>query len=273
MCGRFVYLFITFLSLDYLQPANLLLIRNVPSTEEHPFDIIIFTQFWPQTVCKEWKEHDSSHTCAMPAKKDSWTIHGIWPTKLGTKTPAFCNRTWLFDPEEIRPIENEMLAMWPNIEVESHYTLWSHEWSKHGTCAAVLEPLDSQFKYFQQGLMWLKKYYIYDILKDAGITPSDSKQYRIEDIYEAVVKNVSARPAIECDREQGANFIVEVRLCFSKTLQIVDCDGIAFLDVDQGSILTNCNPTIGIYYLENAVPKSLYVQFYKLLSWLQWFTL
>ncbi|XP_013196677.2 ribonuclease T2 [Amyelois transitella] len=263
---KFVACFLTLLNFDFVQPTVL--------KEDHPFDLVIFTQFWPQTVCKEWKEHNPSHTCAMPAKKDSWTIHGVWPTKLGTKTPAFCNRTWLFDPEEVRPIEKDLLAMWPNIEVESAYTLWAHEWNKHGTCAAVLEPLNSQLKYFQQGLTWLQKYFIYDILKEANIVPSDNKEYRIEDIYQAVLKNVSVRPAIECDREHGGNFIVEVRLCFSKKLELVDCDGIAFHDMEEyGSILTNCNPNSGVYYLENAVPKTVYVQLYKLLSWLQWFTL
>lgn len=81
----------------------------------HDFDLLIFTQEWPATVCKEWKKHDPSHKCVMPTNTDSWTIHGIWPTKLGTIGPAFCNRTWMFDPEKIKPIEQQLSQVWVNV--------------------------------------------------------------------------------------------------------------------------------------------------------------
>lgn len=80
------------------------------------WDLLIFTQSWPATVCIEWKEHDRTHTCNLPTNKDSWTIHGIWPTKLGTIGPAFCNRTWHFDPEQVRPIEKNLEQLWTNVE-------------------------------------------------------------------------------------------------------------------------------------------------------------
>jgi ribonuclease T2 len=82
----------------------------------HDWDILIFTQQWPETLCKDWVHQKPSHTCVMPKKEDSWSIHGIWPTKLGTMGPEFCNRTWLLDPEEIRPIETDLMNVWTNIE-------------------------------------------------------------------------------------------------------------------------------------------------------------
>lgn len=84
-------------------------------TAGHDFDLLVFTQEWPATVCKEWKKRDESHTCAMPPNADTWTIHGIWPTKLGEMGPEFCNRTWLFDPEQVRPIEDQLEKVWVNI--------------------------------------------------------------------------------------------------------------------------------------------------------------
>lgn len=84
--------------------------------DDHQFDILIFTQFWPVTICKEWKEKNPVHQCDMPKVHDSWSIHGVWPTRLGTKLPNFCNRTWQFDPEEVRPIEDDLINVWPNIE-------------------------------------------------------------------------------------------------------------------------------------------------------------
>lgn len=79
------------------------------------WDILIFTQHWPPTICKLWMEK-KPHTCAMPSNQDTWTIHGIWPTKIGTMGPFFCNKTWLFDPEEVKPIETQLEQSWINIE-------------------------------------------------------------------------------------------------------------------------------------------------------------
>lgn len=95
--------------------------------EEHHWDLLIFTQSWPLTVCREWKEKDQSHSCQLPNKKESWTIHGIWPTKIGTIGPAFCNKTWHFNPDAIKPIENELDQLWTNVENgKLHYITYSH---------------------------------------------------------------------------------------------------------------------------------------------------
>lgn len=77
---------------------------------------MIFTQHWPLTVCKDWKHEDQSHTCKFPKEQDSWTIHGIWPTRNGTMGPAFCNNSWHFDPELIKPIESVLLDKWIDVE-------------------------------------------------------------------------------------------------------------------------------------------------------------
>ncbi|KAM3963651.1 ribonuclease X25 [Aphomia sociella] len=253
-------------SVDYVQPSNV--------KDTHQFDLLIFTQFWPTTVCTEWKESNPSHSCDMPSDPQSWSIHGIWPTRLGTREPSFCNRTWHFDPEEIRPIEPQMLKIWPNIEAEtSTYSLWSHEWVKHGTCAAQLEPLSSQLKYFSQGLQWMNKFNMLNVLKSANIVPTIDKEYAITDINNAVVEKLGVRPSIQCNIVDGKSQIFEIRICFNKSLDLVSCDGIKYFS-GYNSILTNCDPSKNVYYPPNeGEPNRLYVQLYKLTSWLQWFTL
>lgn len=59
---------------------------------------------------------DPSHTCALPSQKDAWTIHGIWPTKLGTRGPGFCNSSAKFDDKAIEPIKMQLEQYWINIE-------------------------------------------------------------------------------------------------------------------------------------------------------------
>ncbi|XP_050668772.1 ribonuclease Oy [Leptidea sinapis] len=252
----------TFTCFAYIEPAK------------HDFDLLIFTQNWPETTCKEWKKMDPTHKCAMPRKTDAWSIHGIWPTKLGTIGPSFCNRTWMFDPEKIRPIEDELEEEWTNVfNGTSVYSLWAHEWAKHGTCAAVLEPLNSEYKYFSMGLHWLGKYSMANILRNENIVPSNTEEYHINDINNAIIKELGTDPAIECRIMDGESYLSEIRICFTKDLQLSHCDGVLDrVNYDEHSIITNCNPMKTIFYPHYKV-QSVYMQLYRLVTWLQWFTL
>lgn len=119
----------------------------------------MFTQRWPVTDCTEWEEEDPSHTCNMPTDNRTWSVHGLWPTKTGTDGPYFCDSAIKFDPTLLAPIESELENYWVNIEGNTKkYSLWEHEWKKHGTCAVQLPQLDSLLNYFQQGLTWIKEY-------------------------------------------------------------------------------------------------------------------
>ncbi|CAK1600658.1 unnamed protein product [Parnassius mnemosyne] len=251
-------------------------LKDVGQVAVPQWDLLIFTQSWPATVCKEWKEHDNTHTCNMPTNQGSWTIHGIWPTKLGTMGPAFCNRTWLFDPEEVRPIEKPLEQLWTNVESgTSTYALWAHEWNKHGTCAAILEPLNSQIKYFSMGLNWVRKFMMHDILMEASIIPSNDHEYSVLDIHNAVKGRLGVNPVIECRKEDGKSYLGEIRICFSKTLELQNCDGVLGLKstkIGRESVLTNCKTTQGVIYLRYPSNK-MYVQLYRLVTWLQWLTL
>lgn len=79
------------------------------------WDFIVLSQHWPITICMPWKEHGPKHHCTFPDKNDRWTLHGIWPTKSGTKGPQNCNNSWSFDHKQIKPIEKELDQVWTNI--------------------------------------------------------------------------------------------------------------------------------------------------------------
>lgn len=61
-------------------------------------------------------EKNKNNECLFPPKKDSWTIHGIWPTKFNTIGPSFCNRTWEFDMSQLESILPDLEKSWLNIE-------------------------------------------------------------------------------------------------------------------------------------------------------------
>ncbi|XP_041988047.1 ribonuclease Oy [Aricia agestis] len=243
---------------------------ELSSVNANEFDLFIFTQLWPATDCMEWKKHNPHHTCNMPKNVDAWTVHGIWPTKLGTRGPEFCNRTWLFDPEQVRSIEDELEQSWANVYGGTPvYQLWAHEWSKHGTCAAQIQDLNSELKYFSTGLHWLQKYSMTDIFKAAQIIPSNTKKYSVNDINKVIKEKLNIDPSIVCKVEDSKNYLSEIRICFTKQLLPVNCDGIIARQTINGeSILTNCKSEEVVYPNYN----KWYVQLYKLVMWLQWFT-
>ncbi|CRK93401.1 CLUMA_CG006937, isoform A [Clunio marinus] len=264
------------------------------------FDILIFTQHWPYTVCAQWMESKSGHECMLPKAKNSWTIHGIWPTKYHTIGPLFCNETWKFDMNTIASIESEMSEKWINIEKGTPLDgLWSHEWEKHGTCAAEHIPqLNSEIKYFQQGLDFLDRFSITKLLMSSYIKPGLDVTYKLEEIHSALSASLDDNFAIVCERDKKSKreYLFEIRICFDLELNLHSCDGIV---MDEGEdpdpedeIITNCQKNQEIAYPSSAwvmqrqwmkrneerrfVDKSWMkhvVNSYKLVRFLQWVTL
>lgn len=85
-------------------------------SSKHDFDILIFTQRWPITDCMTWMNRGEDHVCVLPSQKDTWTIHGVWPTKIGTMGPFFCNESAPFDINALEPLMDQMKQYWLNIE-------------------------------------------------------------------------------------------------------------------------------------------------------------
>lgn len=154
----------------------------------------------------------------------------------------------------------------------SVYSLWAHEWTKHGTCAAVLQHFNSEFKYFSTGIDWKKTYSMSDILSSSNILPSNTNGYSLDNIRNAVVNKLGVRPEIECKKIDGQSYLSEIRICFTKDLTLTNCDGILGL----GSVLTNCNTSEEIMYLHYSSSdtyRNLLLQLYRITYWLQLFTL
>lgn len=187
----------------------------------------------------------------LPSTNGAWTIHGIWPTKNGTMGPFFCDRDWVFNRTAVEDLIPQMEQCWTNVEKGTPEDgLWKHEWEKHGTCAAVLPPLQTENKYFGQGLQWLQQYSMSTVLGAAHLYP-DTSVHAI-DLYEAVFRTLAKNPVIECyhDDHTHKQYLMEIRICFDKQLQLRDCDGA--LDerhelrhirhaLTGGTIITNCH--------------------------------
>lgn len=165
------------------------------------FDVFIFTQRWPATDCLIWQESSEWHSCTLPTDINEWTIHGIWPSIYGKLGPMFCNRSLPFSLSALKPIEAQLKEDWIDVEYgRDSYSLWKHEWEKHGTCAAALEVMDSELKYFQQGLALLQQYEMKNVLHKANIVPG--REYAVSDIFNAVQQVLGKRGMIACRKDK-----------------------------------------------------------------------
>lgn len=211
------------------------------------WDVLIFTQQWPITSCISHLIQNPDGACNLFPNMTSWTIHGIWPTKLGTIGPNFCNNSWHFQEAEIIQLEPYLIKYWGNIFAEDPQTsLWKHEWVKHGTCAAELPALSSEKKYFEKGLEWVTQYDYVAVLGKHNIYPHDINTYSRDDINSAIADMFGVDPAIDCiyNKKTKQHELSQIKLCFDRSLHIVNCDGIIGY---EENVIGNC-PKKGIIY-------------------------
>eukprot|EP00940_MAST-03C_sp_MAST-3C-sp2_P003232 g3232.t1 len=79
---------------------------------------------------------------------DTWTLHGLWPEAENCGGESF-------DESQVSDILSEMRKFWLSCPEynNSDEDLWTHEWSKHGSCSGL-----SQHDYFSTGLALRAKY-------------------------------------------------------------------------------------------------------------------
>lgn len=223
------------------------------STNDSDFDFLIFAQRWPVTTCSQWMDKSERNTCTLPIQSAMWTVHGVWPTKLHSKGPKYCDRNQPFDLQKLNPIESEMTEKWTNIEKNTRFGhLWKRQWEKHGTCAAKHIPeMRNEFRYFLMGLDLHGDYSINRMLVMANIKPGINASYDLEEIHAALNSTINKSFAIVCeeDKKTKQSFLKEIRICLDKKLALKSCVGIITGDVDpDDKIITNCKKGRKIVY-------------------------
>uniref|UniRef100_Q7M439 Ribonuclease T2 n=1 Tax=Todarodes pacificus TaxID=6637 RepID=Q7M439_TODPA len=210
------------------------------------FDFFVFTQQWPPAVCVEAQAH--GHLCSIPSDVKGWVVHGLWPSrKTDRMGPFFCNNTYSFDENKIKPIEAEMRKYWPNLFADSpDLSFWKHEWKKHGTCSLSDKLTPDEFGYFNTALNLFKKYNITSILGHSGVIPNTYTAYEVNDFSTAVENALNIVPVITCiyDKMSKHHYIMQVEICIDKELNAISCPD----DHSEASSARNCPASKGIWY-------------------------
>ncbi|KAI5611602.1 ribonuclease T2 precursor, partial [Silurus asotus] len=208
---------------------------------------LILTHHWPQTFC-------SMEKCT--ANFSYWTLHGLWPN-----SGAECNMSWHFNASLIEDLLPEMKEFWPNLLKPSSTEFWKHEWTKHGTCAAKAETLDSQHKYFGKTLELYHKLDLNGVLKKNNIVPSEN-YYKLTDVVGSISGSYGVDPKIQCvshDKMSEFQILGQIEICFDKQFQLVDCENsaeeiqksdndILQFAFNAGSGFHVCDASLPVYY-------------------------
>ena len=167
---------------------------------------------------------------------------GLWPELNDGNYPCDCTAE-AFNANEVAPITSQLDTYWPSLNgagvgawrplPRRFHTLvslpagpnpsfWSHEWSKHGTCATVF---NSQLDFFNSTLALRTRYDTVSALARAGIRPSNTVGFTIQALKSALQAAYGVSSIVTCD-SQGR--VQEVGVCVDKSLQpAAACTGVS----------------------------------------------
>ncbi|XP_003748072.1 ribonuclease Oy [Galendromus occidentalis] len=200
------------------------------------FDYLLFSQQSTEGYCR------ATGNCVTDKLRHFWTIHGLWPSNA-TAWPENCDPSHPFDASRISTLRSQLDEYWPSVTSENSDSFWSHEWSKHGTCAKSIPRLSGEYNYFSQTLQLYSKWNLTEYLEDAQVRPDNDRAYPVSEVEKALDNRLEAKARLECQRVHGMEFplLKEIHFCLTKDLDVMDCPG-----KDE-----NCG-TDRIYYIKEA---------------------
>jgi len=159
----------------------------------------------------------------LPNNVTAFTLHGVWPTRDDGSWPQYCNDSQPFEASLIESLVGAMWESWYDF-TGNGFDFWSHEWDKHGTCAEIDAPMDSEFNFFSVALKLVAKYNPKLALDQANITASNTYWYSPADITTAINNYFGVTPTISCQNSGSLGVSLDVvQLCISKSFQLIAC--------------------------------------------------
>ncbi|XP_043918875.1 ribonuclease Oy-like [Protopterus annectens] len=170
---------------------------------------LTFAQMWPGSFCMNLQHHLK---CNIPDSVDTWTIHGLWPSHCEK-----CCTCWHLFKSDLEDLKPQLLKYWPTLINRSSFSFWETEWTRHGTCAACNETMNSPAKYFGMGLKLWNSYNIDSLFSKAGIVPSCDQAYQLSNISSALKSVMGEDHELQCLRNsENQQFLVQIKVTLFK---------------------------------------------------------
>lgn len=177
------------------------------------YGLIMQTQFWDYDQSYQTARRDEhvprqvtdDHVCDQSTNQ--FTIHGLWNDRCDGTYDQYCNKDDAIP--DLMPVAQllanfgrcdlwqTMSRVWLNSE-GANEELWKHEYNKHGTCFLTLQKgcfadeyrqYENAVAYYDKVVLVWQKLPTYDFLQSAGITPTASHQYALQDVQKALAAN------------------------------------------------------------------------------------
>ncbi|CCF52825.1 hypothetical protein NDA18_002786 [Ustilago nuda] len=222
-----------------------------PCSTNTPGGLLLLTQFWDYSP--------------PIGPSNSWTIHGLWPDTCTGGYDSDCDpsRNSANIASVLQSSSNPKAAS--ALDTMNQYWLalngndgqfWSHEWNKHGTCVSTLAPqcYNDELKgqsyekgedivdFFTTTVDLWEKYNVFEALKEAGIEPSGTKRYSLDELHKATSDKWGKEATFKC--RNGA--LNEAWVYFHTRARSTNAE--AFVQVEPLSGNNGC-PSQGIRYL------------------------
>ncbi|CAH1791303.1 unnamed protein product [Owenia fusiformis] len=219
-----------------LSPSDVILELGQHSIQSEQWNYLRLARYWPQSFCLQARMHVPTISCTVPDFVHDFTVHGLWPTLNTTFGGlSFCNNSWPFNTSTLQSLVPLMTKLWPPLW--NNYSLWGHEWSKHGTCALDLPALHGEYRFFAHTLGLHLRYNITRYLSQSNIRPSETQMFSYSSLVGAIWNRIYFIPWVQCIPSKSPRYqlLFQVVLCFDKQLQLIDCESVTYFicDPDQ----------------------------------------
>lgn len=209
---RLINLFL-YVAMILLLTGLFIMFMSLFITYSQNYKYLLFVRRWPPTVCH------GTDVCRRDVRQyNRWVIHCLWPENNDNTWDQFCSNQPL-NQTLLLPIRENMLNIWPNLlENKTEYSLWKHEWLKHGTCSQM-----KQFDYFNQTLNLNNEFNLDKILLDSNIVPRSNEKYLREKfeyaLRESIIRkgypNENHNYVLNCKNHNNESYLEEIWLCVS----------------------------------------------------------
>ena len=158
-------------------------LRSLASTPD--YNSFVLAVQWPSGLCASETSICKEKLAKM--KKNTMSIHGLWPSLKSGKMLPQCNSGTTIDVEnDGSAIFEQMETVWPSF-MKTDENFWTHEYNKHGYCYVNENNLSGYKDYFEHTINFFYEYGFEDMIKKAyGDRSGEAVQTTLSELQEKI---------------------------------------------------------------------------------------
>ena len=211
----------------YFILAILLLTQNINAklspdflkfeSEQTDYDMYVLSIQWGPTEC--YADSDQCHEKLKLIEKNTFTMHGLWPSLQNGERMKKCNEgTQIQVQEDGSSLFQTMEKHWLSY-ISDNGKFWNHEYNQHGYCYSLKTQQTDPKIFFQYSMNVFTKYNFDQLMLKSLGNLSGTQQFEHDDLKEhfaGVLGNLHFD--LSCKFYNSQQYLQEVRLYFDLNL-------------------------------------------------------